>query len=68
MTYTTKQGDMWDAIAFRELGDTAYTDKLMTMNSKHIGIFIFPAGIELTLPDIQTTTVSKAPPWKAVSG
>ena len=28
-TYTTVQGDMWDSIAFTQLGDTAYTDRLI---------------------------------------
>ena len=67
-TYTTVQGDMWDMIAYKQLGDTAYTDKLMRLNSKYIGYYIFPAGITLNLPDIQTSVASSSPPWKKVSG
>ncbi len=67
-TYTTVQGDLWDRIAYKQLGDTAYTDKLMTLNSKYIGYFVFPEGIVLNLPDIQNTVSSSAPPWKKVSG
>lgn len=67
-TYTTVQGDMWDRIAYQQCGSENYTDRLMNINSQYIGIYIFPAGITLNLPDIQENVSSKAPPWKAVSG
>nr|DAE24152.1 MAG TPA: tail protein [Caudovirales sp. ctNZz8] len=50
-TYTTKQGDMWDAIAYRQCGSTNYTDRLMQLNMKYCGLFTFPAGIVLVLPE-----------------
>ncbi len=31
-TYTTVQGDMWDSIAYRQLGSTDYTDKLLKLH------------------------------------
>ena len=31
-TYRTVQGDMWDSIAFTQLGSEAYTDRLMNLN------------------------------------
>lgn len=68
MTYTTKQGDMWDTIAHNQLGSVSYTDKLMNINRKYREVFIFPAGITLDLPDIQTVVSSKLPPWKKVNG
>ena len=34
-TYTTKQGDMWDAIAYTQLGSVSYTDKLMNLNQQY---------------------------------
>ena len=34
-TYTTVQGDMWDSIAYKQLGDTAHTDKLMNANLRY---------------------------------
>lgn len=67
-TYTTKQGDMWDTIAFNELGSTSYTDSLMNLNIGYINYLIFPAGVELRLPDIQSKASSTLPPWKKVSG
>ena len=67
-TYTTIQGDMWDGIAFSQLGSVSYTDKLMNLNQKYRELYTFPAGIVLTLPD-QTDDVEDAlPPWKQVVG
>ena len=50
-TYTTIQGDMWDSIAFSQLGSEAYTDRLMNLNPQYLGYYTFPAGIVLKLPD-----------------
>ena len=66
-TYTTIQGDMWDSIAFKQLGDAAYTDKLMNLNQQYLGYYTFPAGIVLTLPEPTDSTIGTLPPWKQVS-
>ncbi len=68
-TYTTVQGDMWDSIAYNQLGDVLYTDKLMNLNRQYRDIFIFPAGITLRLPDAVAESISEStPPWKRVVG
>ena len=67
-TYTTVQGDMWDGIAFSQLGDAAYTDKLINLNRQYRDYYIFPAGITLTLPDPEVASSVTLPPWKQVSG
>ncbi len=68
-TYTTVQGDMWDSIAYTQLGDVAYTDKLMNLNPQYRDYFTFPAGIVLALPDAAAESVSEStPPWKRVVG
>ena len=67
-TYTTKQGDMWDAIAHTQLGDVAYTDKLMNLNQQYREYYTFPAGIVLQLPQVSTDIISTMPPWKQVTG
>jgi phage tail protein X len=59
---------MWDSIAYSQLGDVAYTDKLMNLNADYLDYYIFPAGITLTLPDIVTEIADTLPPWKQVSG
>jgi phage tail protein X len=66
-TYITAQGDMWDAIAFAQLGDTAYTGELMNLNQQYSDYYTFPAGISLTLPDPVQTVSTTLPPWKQVS-
>lgn len=67
--YTTIQGDTWDKISFNQFGDVKYTDTLMNANTKYRDIYIFSAGVEIDLPDVETITASKTlPPWKRVSG
>ena len=64
-TYTTVQGDMWDLIAYKELGDTKHTGALLIANLALCDFYTFPAGIVLTLPDVERSTVpDTAPPWK----
>lgn len=65
-TYTTIQGDMWDKIAYTQLGDAAHTDKLMNANLQYRMFYTFPAGIVLTLPEIPENISSTLPPWKRV--
>lgn len=63
-TYTTKSGDMWDSIAYKQLGSTSYTGLLINANLEYKDFYLFPSGIVLTLPEIQRTINSKLPPWK----
>lgn len=63
-TYTTKAGDMWDAIAYEQLGSTNYTARLMNLNQQYGDIYIFPFGIVLTLPERIERINSSLPPWK----
>ena len=67
-TYSTIQGDMWDSIAYTQLGDVAHTDKLMSINQGYLDYYIFPAGIILELPDIDPGVPDSQPPWKQVAG
>ena len=66
-TYTTRQGDTWDGVAYAQMGDCAYTKELMWANQAYLDYFTFPAGIVLTLPEKNTAVASTAPPWKRVS-
>lgn len=63
-TYTTTQGDMWDSIAYAQLGSVSHTDKLMNANLQYREYYTFPAGIVLVLPDIPGDTSDTLPPWK----
>jgi phage tail protein X len=65
--YITTQGDMWDSIAFRQLGSVSHTDKLINSNRQYREFYIFPAGITLTLPVVAPSTADNLPPWKQVT-
>lgn len=62
--YITNSGDRWDSIAHLQLGNTLFATNLMEANLDHIDITIFPAGIELTIPDVVQPISSNLPPWK----
>ena len=50
-TYTTQQGDAWDAIAHKVYGSEKYTGWLMQNNFPLLDIFVFGAGPVLQTPD-----------------
>ena len=66
-TYTTVQGDMWDSIAYTQLGSVDYTDKLIAANLRYREYYTFPAGIVLILPEIKEKVNTSLPPLKQVS-
>lgn len=65
-TYKTVQGDMWDSIAYQQLGSEIYAEQLMQVNQQYREIYIFPANMVLQLPEIERTAQSSnnLPPWK----
>lgn len=67
-TYITIQGDMWDSIAFTQMGSVDYTDQLMNANQKFREYYIFPAGVVLTISDPVLPVSDTLPPWKQVAG
>ena len=66
-TYMTVQGDMWDNIAYSQLGSVSYTDQLMHLNPQYLEYYAFP-GIPLVLPDAVPPALTTLPPWKEVAG
>lgn len=66
-TYTTVQGDMWDAIA-QKVYPTMGGEHLMTMlidaNPAHRETTIFSGGILLTVPEVAAPMARSLPPWK----
>lgn len=65
-TYTTKQGDTWDLIAFRVYGDVKYTGWLMQKNYQHLDIFVFSPGVILQTPELpEDMTLANAPIWRS---
>lgn len=68
-SYITTQGDMWDSIAQDQMGGTDHTGLLMRANMRHtlLGLYLFPAGVRLVIPDVPQRVSSELPPWKQVS-
>jgi len=64
--YTTVQGDMWDLIAYKQMGSEMYMDKLMAANLRYREVTIFPAGVTLAIPTVSTVVSSLLPPWQTL--
>ena len=64
-TYTTKQGDTWDMIAYRVYGDVKYTGWLMQNNFPHLDVFVFGAGVILQTPPLpESEQLANMPIWR----
>ena len=63
-TYTTVSGDTWDIVAYKAYGNEMYMDTLIKANIEYKDTYIFPAGVVLTLPEIELTVSESLPPWK----
>lgn len=64
-TYTTQQGDVWDAIAYRVYGDETYTGWLMQNNFPLLDTFVFSAGIVLQTPEpTESDGLADLPIWR----
>ena len=64
-TYTTRQGDMWDYIAWKVYGDEAFVYLLYRENPKYLETFIFDEGVQLVCPevDIVSDDDGDVPDW-----
>lgn len=65
--YITSLGDEWDFIAKKQLGSEKYAARLMEANEQYRNTLVFPAGLELAIPDIGASIPSILPPWKKVT-
>lgn len=63
-TYTTIQGDMWDTVAKKLYGDEATLNVLLGANQRYADIVVFPAGVELNVPEYTAPVTSMLPPWR----
>ena len=63
-TYTTKSGDLWDQIAYTQLGSVNETPRLMEANRAYRNIYVFPSGVVLNLPEPVETVNNTLPPSK----
>lgn len=63
MTYKTVAGDSFELVAFKLLGSEKYAVEIMNANPDHIETFLFDAGVELTIPEVETPKQAVLP-WK----
>ena len=65
-TYTTKQGDVWDKIAYEVYGDEEYTGWLMENNFPLLDTFVFDAGwSSRPRPRPEQTAANDLPIWRS---
>lgn len=61
--YTTVQNDTWDLISFKIFGTEIHSRVICKNNPTYMKIVIFPAGIELNIPEIKEQEIGGAPEW-----
>lgn len=63
--YKTIQGDTWDMIAFRAYGAgyESQVGEIMKSNVDLLDYFVFPAGIEVKIPEL-AEDAGDLPPWR----
>lgn len=65
--YVTKQGDMWDYIAWKVYNNEKLFEKLLNAeeNRRLIDNYIFSAGVRVWCPEIpDQTTAQDVAPWR----
>lgn len=67
MIIMTRSGDTWDSIAYRIWGkgaDQAFMSDLIDANPQHVEVAVFPANIEITVPDVEDKAAVTLPIWR----
>lgn len=70
-TTKTISGDTWDILSKRLYGNELFMDVLIKANVQHMKTAIFPSGVILNVPEIDTTSAEyevNLPPWKRGGG
>ena len=60
--YRTSQGDLWDTISLRVYGTEMLMHILIEANHRHRHTAIFPANVELMVPDVVPSSRISFPP------
>ena len=67
--YRTVQGDTFDAAAYRIWGRESMARELMEANPEHADVVLFPAGVDLAVPDAEVpASTAGLPGWVAGDG
>lgn len=63
--YTTVSGDTFDLIAKKTLSNEMLAEEIMKANSNLLDYVVFPAGIEVIIPEIKIQSINQnQPPWR----
>lgn len=62
--YVTKQGDMWDSIAYDLYGTEEGMNVLLDANIQYRNIVVFSSGVVLDVPEYNKPKSSNLPPWR----
>lgn len=62
--YKTIQGDTGDMIAKKVYGAEKHLDYLIANNFPLLDYFIFPAGVEVNIPDLPEEYSDSLPAWR----
>jgi phage tail protein X len=64
-SYTTRSGDVWDAIAYRALGSDALMHLMLEANPAHNYVTRFDEGVVLVVPVVTVDDLpASLPPWR----
>ncbi|WP_265822502.1 tail protein X [Geovibrio ferrireducens] len=59
------QGDLWDTISLRELGEERFMSALLEVNPAIAHIVVFSGGTEVNIPELEVLPSTPIlPPWK----
>ena len=62
--YVTSQGETWDTISEDFYGTPYMVSNLIDCNPQYTGVLIFDAGVELSIPILDSQSPDTLPPWK----
>lgn len=64
MIYVTSEGDMWDKIAYEQMGSENYMGELIRNNDDLVDVVVFPSGVEINVPEVDDTQTD-LPSWRS---
>ena len=64
LKYTTIQGDTWDLIALKVLGNERNMHLILANNPTYNDVVIFPANIVLEIPTVFVRNDNNLPTWR----
>lgn len=63
-TYITVQGDTWDLISYKVYGTSKHIGVLMQNNFNLLDTFMFSAGVEVNVPELNNEDSEDLPDWR----